>query len=169
MLRLIIVKMPLTIPVVVLCAATLAGCATDGAHPSGAGVSATTKGPSTATGPLPTARAGESLLVVQTFVGAVQHTSPADVLRTSGLAPAKCTAWNLAPSSLGGGSYEVHLVVPSDAASVLRTALLRLDGVGAVAEADPGEFGRVQADARDAKQIPCCHVAPRRQHDGMGA
>ena len=156
MLRLIIVKMPLTIPVVVLCAATLAGCATDGAHPSGAGVSATTKGPSTATGPLPTARAGESLLVVQTFVGAVQHTSPADVLRTSGLPSSKCTVWNLASSSRGGGgSYEVHLVVPSDAASVLRTALLRLDGVGAVAEADPGEFGRVQADARDAKQIPC--------------
>jgi hypothetical protein len=152
MLRLIIVKMPFRMPVVLLCAATLAGCATDGAHPSG---TTTTKGPSTATGPLPTARTGESLLVVQTFVGAVQHTSPADVLRTSGLAPAKCTAWNLAPSSRGGGSYEVHLVVPSDAASVLRTALLRLDGVGAVAEADLGEFGRVQADARDAKRIPC--------------
>ncbi len=147
--------MPFMMPVVLLCAATLAGCATDGAHPSGAGVSAITKGPSTATGPLPTARTGESLLVVQTFVGAVQHTSPADVLRTSGLAPAKCTAWNLAPSSRGGASYEVHLVVPSDAASVLRTELLRLDGVGAVAEADLGEFGRVQANARDAKRIPC--------------
>jgi hypothetical protein len=155
MLRLIIVKVPFTMPVVLLCAATLAGCATDGAHPSGAGAKYYDQGPNTATGPLPTARAGESLLVVQTFVGAAQHTSPADVLRTSGLAPAKCTAWNLVPSSRGGGIYEVHLVVPSGTASALRMALLRLNGVGAVAEADLGEFGRVQADARDAKQIPC--------------
>ena len=63
------------------------------------------------------------------------------------LVRAKCTAWNLAPGSLGGGSYEVHLIVLSEKASALRNAPMRLKGVTAVAEAALRGFGRGQANA----------------------
>jgi hypothetical protein len=130
------------------------GCTTNAAHPSGAGASTTIKGPRTSTAPLPTVTAGESLLVVQTIESAGRHASPADVLQTSGLAPAKCTAWDY-PALAGAGFDEVHLIVPSDKASVLRKALLRLSGVESVAEAGLGEFGRVQGKAPRPERMTC--------------
>jgi predicted small secreted protein len=150
-LRLMIVKMPL----VLLCAASLAGCTTNTAHPSGAGASTTIKVPRTGTAPPPTVTAGESLLVVQSIESAVRHTTPADVLQSSGLAPAKCTAWDRDPALAGAGFFEVHLIVPSDKAFVLRKALLRLNGVESVAEAGLGEFGRVQGKAPRAVRMTC--------------
>jgi hypothetical protein len=153
-LRLMIVKMPLKMRLVLLCAASLAGCTTNAAHPSGAGASTTIKGPRTSTAPLPTVTAGESLLVVQTIESAGRRASPADVLQTSGLAPAKCTAWDY-PALAGAGFDEVHLIVPSDKASVLRKALLRLSGVESVAEAGLGEFGRVQGKAPRPERMTC--------------
>ena len=68
-------------------------------------------------------------------LGAARSTSPAEVLQAVHLVRAKCTAWNLAPGSLGGGSYEVHLIVLSEKASAPRNAPMRLKGVTAVAEA----------------------------------
>ena len=155
MLRLMIVKMPLKLPLVLLCAASLAGCTTNATHPSGAAASTTIKVPRTSTAPLPTATAGESLLVVQTIESAGRRASPADVLRTSGLAQAKCTAWNRDPALAGAGFFEVHLIVPSDKASLLRKALLRLNGVESVADAGLGEFGRVQGKAPRAVRMTC--------------
>jgi hypothetical protein len=155
MLRLMIVKMPLKLPLVLLCAASLAGCTTNATHPSGAAASTTIKVPRTSTAPLPTATAGESLLVVQAINSPVRSTSPAEVLHTSGLTPAKCTAWYLDPALAGAGFFEVHLIVPSDKAPALRKALLRLKGVDTVAEAGLGEFARVQANAPHAEQMTC--------------
>jgi predicted small secreted protein len=157
MRRLIIMKMSLKMPVVLLCAATLAGCTVNAVQPVGAGTSTTAKGSITTTRPrpLPTVATGESLLVVRTFVGGTRHTGPWDVLRNSGLARTKCIAWNLAPGSLGGGSYEVHLLVPSDKASSQRKALSRLNGVVAVTEGALGDFGQVQVNTPNSKRIPC--------------
>jgi len=149
------VKMPLKMPLVLLCAASLAGCTTKATHPSGSVASTTITGPGTATVPLPTATAGESLLVVQTIESAVRHTTPADVLQSCGLASANCTAWDRDPALSGAGFFEVHLILPSDRAAVLRKALLRLNGVDAVAHAGLGQFARVQGKAPHAVRIPC--------------